>query len=154
MSTDPHTRLRAAIEARLEITHTTAAAKPGKWIALPLHDGTAHTGYSGVRTEEPTPTGRRSSPVAAMMADTLGVQRSSLANTPEPAAVARYVALHDPSDEIRRYERDLKVLDRHRVEVNPDGSPNPWCTCGSDYYDTCDEITDLAGVYPEVSDVD
>ncbi len=67
---------------------------------------------------------------------------------------AAFVEAHGPRDAIRRYDRDLKVLERHRVVSNPDGSPNPWCDCGSDYYDACPEIVDLADVYQEVSDVD
>ena len=66
----------------------------------------------------------------------------------------RYIALHDPADAIRRYERDLKVLERHKtIEI---GSQircyYEWANddSGSEAWETCDEIRNLLDVYPEV----
>lgn len=63
----------------------------------------------------------------------------------------RYIALHDPADAIRRYQRDLQVLERHTnstyggcdVCTSPSGFSEDW---------PCVEIDDLATVYPEASD--
>lgn len=62
--------------------------------------------------------------------------------------VAAHIVLHDPADAIRRYERDLRVLQRH----TPVGRTRGWCYyC----YDAetgdapwpCPEITDMATAY-------
>lgn len=148
MSTDTtlHDKIRSEVERRLAIARAAAAAKPAPWVALALHDGWEHTGYSGVRTDETTPTGRRSSPVATLMADTLEVERSSLASEPTPAAVAQFVALHDPADAIRRYTHALWILDQHQWVA-----PGVKCDCrdamcshGGHIVWPCDDIVRLA----------
>lgn len=66
------------------------------------------------------------------------------------AAVAEHIALHDPAGAIRRYERDLKVLERHADDGN---GQCQYCIGSSGYAPDwpCDDIRDLFDVYPEVS---
>jgi hypothetical protein len=47
---------------------------------------------------------------------------------------ANHIALHDPADAVRRYEADLRRLERHAPE-------NDWCDISSW---PCWEIQDLA----------
>ncbi len=134
------------------LARAAAAAKPGKWVAIPLHDGIEHTGYSGIRANYPTNAGYGSRPVAGMIADTLEVERSSLASEPTPAVVAQYIALHDPADTIRRYERDLATLNRHwdnHGSCEACWTVTPTYTEGARH--PCPEILGLVSVFPEVA---
>lgn len=69
-----------------------------------------------------------------------------------------HIALHDPADAVRRYERDLKTLERHApVEVHTNIDPR-MVACAYEWgdgdgyvvpYEFCPHIKDLADDYLE-----
>jgi hypothetical protein len=146
---DLHGRLRTAIEARLKVARE---ATPGPWSRY------GNLGFQ-VFTEAPY--------------DDPDYEPPAVTHGSDREADAVHIALHDPDDAIRRYTADLKVLERHKpgypgtdpeygihverteggiyVEVR-DAEPIPAYYCEHcDEFQLCDEIRDLAAVYPEVT---
>jgi hypothetical protein len=131
VSDDLHTRLHAAITARLEEAR---AATPGPWGAHPVHmfmDGRVQARIG--------PVGR-----PRVFADVIS------------GGDFQFFRIHDPADAIRRYERDLRVWERH-APIGGVGGVR-WCAdfdklTGAEYgLDwPCDDYTDLLDVYPEVT---
>ncbi len=147
---DLHERLTAEVTRRLDVARAADAAKPGPWRAIATHDGLGWTGFSRIVAEETTPDGGKTSRfVADKIYDSLEVQESSFADPePAPAVVAVFAALHDPADSIRRYERALRVLERHVPDAEV------WCSCGKRMCGCgehvswpCDEIADMVIEY-------
>jgi hypothetical protein len=130
MSDDLHTRLHAAITARLEVARAAAA---GPW--------TVHAARTGIRSSTPYAWVLR--PDGAAVAERYN--GGTLADI-------EHIALHDPADAIRRYERDLRVWERH-APIGGVGGVR-WCAdfdklTGAEYgLDwPCDDYLDLAAVY-------
>lgn len=148
-TTTIHARLTAVITARLEAARAAGAARPGEWRAVSTHDGLEYDGYSRVLAEETTATGLICRGVAHQIVDSLTLVRLCLTcDPPTPAAVSVHIALHDPPDAIRRYERDLKIVERHRPMAG-DHRWCRWCTDSIEVPSPCDVINMAADVYPE-----
>jgi hypothetical protein len=128
--TDLHAALHAVITARLEVAHLATHGGPGVW-----HIGNAvdPTGLHNIHTF----------PGAQSVADNVN------------ALDADHIALHGPADAIRRYERDLRVWQRHAIctgcemRVSGCASGEAWCHWCA-HPAPCMEIRDLLDVYPEV----
>lgn len=123
---DALTRLRDHINGRLEIAR---AATPGPWEAHPVHifmDGRIQA---------------RVAPLGGpkVFADVIS------------GGDFEYFRGHDPASDVRRYERDLRTLERHRPfggQLAPEMRRGcVRCRNGSGL---CDEIRDLFDTYPEV----
>jgi hypothetical protein len=145
MSDDLHARLHAAITARLEVARAADVKQgdPEWYVSEVLASGGEHF---TVRSRQDN------RPIAR-------VQR--LTDILDGAAAAAHIALHDPADAIRRYERDLRVLERHTHRssttsnaVDGVGQPHPgvcnWCEPGRRHW-PCVDIRDLLDAYPEVT---
>ena len=78
--------------------------------------------------------------------------------------LASFLLIHDPADAIRRYERDLKVVNRHKPDPDtfrcfwcmewcecPDDRLVQDCPCRGNQPWPCDEIRDLLDVYSEAT---
>jgi hypothetical protein len=119
---DLHERLTAAVTERLDVAR---AATPGPWSRY------GNLGYA-VFTEA---------------YDDPDYDPPAVTHGSDMEADAEYIALHDPADAIRRYERDLRVLERHRPAADEPGLC-AWCFAGDDYLPyPCPEIRDLALAY-------
>lgn len=150
--TDLHSALEAAIRARLDVARKAATIWPEKaanWRAEP-------TDIKGV--------------YRVIDGETCWVT----GDIPDEA-VADHIALHDPADAIRRYERDLKVLERHGIiwrdigwlerdgdEIDEAFAELPVCercvrkhasfrTRAEVPEGACADVLDLLDVYPEVT---
>lgn len=149
MSTDVHAALHAVITARLEVAR---AATPGPWSRY------GNLGYA-VFTEA---------------YDDPDYDPPAVTHGSDMEADAEHIALHDPADSIRRYERDLKVLERHYIiwrdiswlerdgtEICEESAELPVCgKCVPKHSSfssraevpegPCADVLDLLDVYPEV----
>ena len=136
---DLHSRLVAAITARLDAAR---AATPGSWIVQPYAYGPPEDGWGPPIPEVYAPSG---AVVSHQPHEGGGISH-------EPDAA--HIALHDPTDAILRYERDLKVLERHAPQpLTPFEGMEPLCTACPGPWRACQEIRDLFDAYPEVERV-
>lgn len=97
--TDLHAQLLAEVQRRLDIARAAAA---GPW--------SIHTAGTGIRSSTP-------------YAWVLRPDGAPIAERHNGGTVAdvEHIALHDPADAVRRYEADLRRLERH---VRSEGRPH------------------------------
>ncbi len=133
MATDLHERLMAEVTRRLDVARAAADGRP-IWII----------------TEIPPYT----DPVLLAM-EPEADDAFTLGSVDVDLSVREHIALHDPADSIRRYERDLTVLRRH----SPTGRTRGWCDhCydgeTGDVPYPCVEVRDVVAEYGLEADGD
>jgi hypothetical protein len=126
MSGDLHERLKAAVDARLEMARAVTVGH--SWAAEPVVLDNPQFGHGIVARS-----------------DDGGVQHIADSFSPQEAA---HIAANDPTTVIRHCERDLAVLERHR----PVGYGCLTCRTGNGATRPpnercCDEVIDMAAAY-------
>jgi hypothetical protein len=131
-----HTRLRAELERRLAVAKA-ATPGPWEWVQMSKFFALRSTIEVEIGGEDVRPF-------------VLPVIKN-----PDPGDRV-FIALHDPADAIRRYQRDLKTLERHTpVEVHTNIDPR-MVACAYEWrdgdgyvepYEFCPHVKDLVDDY-------
>jgi hypothetical protein len=132
-----HERIRAELDRRTAVAN---AATPGPWSADPTGTVVADADL----VDDPSGGEKVLRPIGQGPQEVAECYREERRG--ERAANASHIALHDPTDALRRYAGELEVLERHY----PVGEVDPICAACSDLelgqcrIDDCPELKSLA----------